>query len=342
MSTFNEEHIKRYIQFTNDYVSKHASLLEYAIANPVKKAKSYEKGTPEHLVITQFYDEFYEDFINLDGLRFDLKGHYDKYDGRLFKEVIEDDALYHDTKENIIKQYSYYLKIHLIKAYNNKDKNNDDYVISFMTDHLERIIEDKQCDYCDSSISSYLDYELNKIVLYPHLKECPRVKNGEFNEVTINLKAPSKKLVFLNNPSDFISIDRPDQYTVGIGSVLGRMKESEAYAEQNVGYFSITNSACNIFKGEHEIIIAPFNDESEEYENLTKTHEYIGNIDTDLWWYTVLDYDLFIDLCKKTKTDIDDIEHVVVDIPQTHCSITHNLNINDHMDSDIIYSKITL
>lgn len=334
----NREYFNNLKSFNKDGEKTKLSSLSYLDYLPDDKSSSLDKDP----VIVDFLDGVFENFINIDGLKYNLHGHTKELDNRLFKDVLADSDLYHLTKENIINEFKDFILIDLFDVFLSESLNGHtpSKMSSFiMFEQIHQFIGGDKCDYCSTSVYAKLDYASNEIQLSSHLKACPR-PDVEETSITIDLKTPSKKLVFLNSPKKFVTVER--NYKLSLGSILGEIHITKEYADKNIGYFLVSNTSPRIYQNDTEILIASINEESDRYEELIKTHKDMGMIITDLWAYVVLDYDLFNSLCTEKGVDTESIEYTVVNIPSEQITIVHTLNINeDTTDFSLPFSKIT-
>lgn len=323
---------QKYLNFLEDFISNNKVFLDEI--NKDKKV-SYFKDlhlyeTPE---LKKLVNDFYETFINLDGLTFDLNNHVERINGKTFKEVAENPKERFFSKPAMIEKFKTEVFKDILDIYNNKEHRF--HLFYFGENNLMKFIEHYDCEYCNKSVYAQIDYINNKIVMVEHLRDnkCPKPEQNQKN-IKVKLQVPSKKIVILNSLKEFIKEERPNKYEVSVNSTLGVIQETQFYENMNIGLLYVSNTSPNIYRGDREIIISNLNEEN----RLLKTYTKVGSICTDLWWYTVLDYNLFKKITK--NKDIDDLEYEMIDIDNTECEITHTTKIFTHEDHRGILSSI--
>ena len=328
-----------YLQFIKDFAEKHKALLVSSdIKEKIYHTNSFFK-TPEMI---KCLDDFYDQFINIEGLTFDLNVHFSGLDKKTVQEVSKNQFI-HTYKEDILKD---------ILAYHQNNKIGHSFIF-YNHNFLDKIINMRPCPYCDLQFFARLDYVENKIKFVnqytnePLAKnECSIKKDNMIGIVTydVNLQVPSKKLVFMNSPHSFAPFQRKDYFQCGPGSIKGAIKDSRAYEEMNIGFFNVGGTNPNIFQKNNEIIIAAiydrsswFNEEeldNSEYENMIKNgYKNVGKIDTGPWCYAVMDHDLFI---HKNEGEVIDFDYEIVDIEGTSITITHDLDARTFDTNNIL------
>lgn len=313
------------------------------------------KKDPEYLgnsdVFKDFISKIFNELIMDEEITFDFNGHMSGLDNKKLVDVINEDKNNYFTKGELIRDMSIRVIFDLFKLYVDKisNKYNEDRFYSslfMMGDNVIAIFESGKCYECGTYVNASLDYDTKKVSpAYLEIERCVFADKVP-DVVAVNLEVPSKKLVFLNDPRKFIKIDREDKYKVSINSLLGCIKDTEMYADKNIGYFYIGNCMPSILQKEGEIVFTNNYDSENEFEDLDNNIEYKdysfkGNVCADLWWYTVLDYDLFSQLCKERNINKSDIEHTTVDISSDSCNIVHSLDSHKKGYSKGWLSKIT-
>lgn len=297
---------------------------------PYQMAKESEKLFSNPL-IRKLMDSFYELFINIPNLTFDLNEHCQGYHGRTLQDVVNDKEMHWDSKESYISRLDFNVVSTLFDRFSGLD---EDYSMLFFKNTMRNFIESKHCPHCDKSIYADIDYDENKIKISKHMLNHIGKEPCSISKVdsifTVKINTPSKKIIFFNNPSQLINIEREDQYTCSVNSIEGSIKEILAYADQNIGFFSVSNTSPSILKGKSDILISPI--------ATKKGYEKLGYISTDLWWYTVMDYELFLSMSKNVKIDFD---FTIVETDSLSCEITHNLD-NVRKDTNKTFSTIKL
>lgn len=301
-------------------------------------------------IFKEFMDRLFNELIMDEDITFDFNGHMNGLHNKRLIDVINEDKNNYFTKGELLRDMSIRVIFDLFKLYVDKNSNKHLYdrfysSLFMMGDNIIAIFESGKCYECGTYLNASLDYDTKKVTtVYLEVEKC--VFENEIPDfVNVDLKAPSKKLVFLNDPRNFIKLDREDKYKVSINSLLGCIKDTEMYADKNIGYFYIGNCMPSILQKEGEIVFTNNYDSENEFEDLDNNIEYKdysfkGNVCADLWWYTVLDYDLFSQLCKERNINKSDITHTIVDISSDSCNIVHSLDSHKKGYSKRWLSKI--
>lgn len=308
---------------------------------------SYDKDDPEFIGNSEFVsnlvEQFKYTFIKSSDIVFDIKGHQEISDNTKLSDWLETSNSY------LIKEFNYNLKfkiiIDLFSTYIHLLNNTDDLkftsLFPFGKDNIE-LITSCNCSKCGTYFSAFINFESSKVeIVNKNSKECDFNKKTP-SSIKVNLKAPSKKLVFLNNPRKFLNIKREDKYECSINSLLGVIKETEFYAEHNVGFFFVGNTGLHAFKKGNKILFANYDEESLTHQKKYADYTNYGYVCMDLWWYTVLDFDLYNKLCSENNVNPNDIDHIVVDIDGTDVSISHSHKAHTNGYNYGVHSKITI
>lgn len=296
---------------------------------------------------------YYKDFINylIDNIFydsepvFDLKGHLGNYDGKTLNYFEhKDDYLF--SRDALVRNITTKVAIDAYKVYvaikNKTIFNKNAFFLFLFGDDSIELTSTQSCSKCSKYTSTYLNFKENKIQTFETTDEPCAYKDKKQTNVKVNLSVPSKKLVFLNNPRKFFNQQRNDKHSVSINSTLGCVQETEFYASHNIGFFFVGNTMLDALKNGKDILIANFDedDEESEYAKKLENYENVGSVVMDLWWYTLLDYDLYMSLCSSKNVDPDSIDHVTIDIDGTNISVNHSLKAHSKGHFWGIHSKI--
>jgi hypothetical protein len=296
----------------------------------------------------QLLHDFFDKFILIDGLVFDLDGHFSAINGRTLVDVMDNatDAQKYSARyfqrENLLRHFSKMLLSDIFTAFIQVRDQLESPVYYRMFAYDDNLIEIKSgtsCPMCDEYVAIMINYETNTIV--PHLEAKPCKLPKSATRVSVTLKSPSGKLVFLNDPRAFFKEERSDQYETSINSTLGCIEETKFHAKHNIGYFFIGNTVADIIQKKGEILTLCYNDEDDKQVAKYKDYKNKGDICTGLWWYTVLDYDLYLKLCEAQEVNPDSIKHTVVTIKALKYKVSHSLAAHLKGHHTGVYSKIT-
>lgn len=283
---------------------------------------------------------FMTSFIERDDIVFNLQGHFPQFDGRTMTEVMEN-VRFHD-RESLIEScvFDMKLQIDLFNLFLSLSETEDyrSFMFSYGKNRLE-LHGTQACPSCSTYIAMVIDYNTNTVrslLKKPDclLKELP-------NTVEVNLESPSGKLVFLNDPRRFFKVKRDDRHSHSINSLLGCIEETKAYADHNVGFFFIANSLPNIMQNHEKILFTSYDDEDEDSIDKFKDYANLGYVCADLWWYTVLDHQLYLDLCASKGVDPESIDHTVAVTERPTFKVVHDLTAHKVGHHFGVFSTIT-
>lgn len=302
----------------------------------------FDKSTfPENNpLIQQFVDLVYNLFWGKeDVITVKLNGHFNLYDGKTLKEIneLKPDLYHHLFSRDFLKEA---LNNHLIydlvgvAILEGKDhfpqltNSNRPNIIGGLID----LWESSRCPFCDKAMTFEYNH-IEKIFTSRSIKTneqpCIHTQLNGNNIYSFIIDTPSKKLVFMNDIREVFNVDREDEYTVSLNSILGKKRECEVYAENNMAYFFVSNTSPSIYQNEKQIVIDPLN---VKFKRDKKNGEFVipddyidrGNICTDLWAVCMADYDDFLKRCKENEIDLDHFDIVVVDVNTTQVHVDYN------------------
>lgn len=305
-----------------------------------------DRDEPSYIANKAYYHDFvnriFDAILYASDLVFETLGHISDLDGKTLQSFSENENSQF-SKNSLISKLSTKIAIDLYRAYESLKKNevfDETRSCFFIFDNCIEIMSSRKCTKCDDHLNLYINLDKGKICFeLDNAKPCSLPKKP--NNIKITLKAPSKKLVFLNSPSKFINIEREDKYEVSINSTLGCIKETKMYETYNIGFFFVGNTYLHAMKKENTILFANFDDSSAKDIKKFKDYEEKGSVCMDLWWYTVLDFDLYVELCAKNNVKPKDTDHIVVDIEGTTVKINHSLKAHSSYFNGT-HSKITV
>ena len=287
----------------------------------------------------ELLETFIDTFINLETITFQLQGHFPEFNGHSIAYIIKNVSSY---KRNIIRfDVQYKLLIDVFNAFlsiRENTKINYYFMFSYGKNKIE-FQSSRRCPSCNEYITMMIDYEQMAVVSLIKKPDCP-ISTVPDN-VVVELPSPSGKLVFLNDPRSFLHIERENRYKISINSILGKLQETEAYAEKDVGFFFIGNCMPSIFQKGNKILFSSFNEESDADIEQFKDYDELGYVCTGLWWYTILDHQLFLDLCASKGINPDDIDHTVAVTNKETFTVDHNMTAHKEGHFSGTYSTIT-
>lgn len=326
---------QRYLNFLDAFIEKHHQYLN-------EKVKERHSELSEKLS-NELSDTFYEQFIDIPGLTFDLNKHVPEIDKKTFKKVTSNVKLRQYSKKSFMLEMKYKVQFEMNHRF--LDKSNFCSSLFLNENVLHNIFTSKHCSRCDQIIYASLDYTSNTIIIPEYMNQHMKYKTciEKIDKYTSSILTPSQAIVLFNNPYPLVKIERENKYETSINSPLGCKEESELYEKHNIGFFMVSDSSPAIFQKKNELVVGNYVEDYEDQEYfalIDKGFEEIGYVPTDLHWYTLMDSDMFEELCQKNNIDKKDIHHVYIDTGKNKCEIVHYIK-NVIEESDQLYSAIT-
>lgn len=196
--------------------------------------------------------------------------------------------------------------------------------------------------YCCGEEIGYL--QTNGIVLRIDEKPC-EFPNGVPN-TEWELNVPSGKIVVANDLRDLFPAE-VDHFDVNIPK--GRHQTTLAYAEHGISHAFVGNTCPGVYlcqDGSYKIANPPSDDkwdeEKQEYVLVKPRPKFEGklraSICTDLWWYSICDYEDFQRRVKTLDEDARDFSEKIVKVKPGVYRFTHYGEVDENED-EVIYSK---
>lgn len=184
-----------------------------------------------------------------------------------------------------------------------------------------------RCPYCETS---EYDREIETNGVNVRLSDvCSNPDGHVDNQFTLDV--PSGKLLVGNDLRDLAPVNggRDD-----INGCIGRMRVTASYAVAGMAHGFVGNTCPGVYKlVDGSFTIGTYDNDDYE-ENPPEGSERVAGVCTDLWWYSILDYDLAKARCDALKlpwarilksADVVDVE------PGTYTFVHHNdLNRDAH------------
>lgn len=341
-----------YIEFLKDFASRHQAFFDNL--HNFKESENKKDPSPYDYLdnissthpkspyglkeFTQLQNEFYEIFIapyNSAIIKF--QGHMAEYDGKTLLTAGKDDSGWYNyfSKESILDnmQVSLICNAICIAKFPSENFRQLNLTSFGYLPHGIQLNEGLSCPFCNKRMGQViLNYDTLEIIPFrTEIEPCPNKKKSISK---VKLSVPSKKLVFLNDIRKVFNVE-PDS-AISINSTLGKMQQTDIYAEHNIGYFFVSNTSPTILQKEGSILLDTNYCEDDEEQKAYKDYVDKGYVCTDLWWYFVLDFDLYNQLCANANLTPDYFSHTVVDITSKNVRISHDL---DKLKSKITYNK---
>lgn len=332
LKKFVNENLESFSNSPKYRTSKSATALDYIPERGQTAQPGFIGGTAQFRKLTL---DFFDEFIIKEDPSFNLNGHYKDFTGKLSDYSDKRGAF---SKEHIMMNVNHNILIDLFHAFISiRDNVEAPYYFMFaFDDNYIDLPSLPSCKSCGTYLALSLNFTKNEITISEFCDQKPCVIDKKVKTINVALKTPSGKLVFLNNPKEFFTLKREGVDNASINSTLGCIQETNFHAEHNIGYFFIGNTGLYVMQKEGQIIVTNYDDDEEGQVKKFKDYKINGRISTVLWWYTILDYDLYIDLCNKNKVDPNSITHTVVKTNSPKCKISHKMNAHD---SDGYYGR---
>lgn len=288
----------------------------------------------------ELLNTFMTSFIERDDIVFNLQGHFPDFDGRTMTDVMAN-VRFHD-RANLIETCAFDMKL-LIDLFNlflslSGSEKYHSFMFSYGKNRLE-LHSTQACPSCSTYISMVIDYNTNTVCSLLKKPDCLLKELPD--TVEINLESPSGKLVFLNDPRRFLKVERDGRNSRSINSLLGCIEETQAYAAHNVGFFFIANSVPSIMQSHEKILFASYDEEDDHSIKQFEDYTNLGYVCADLWWYTVLDHQLYLDLCAAKGVEPESIEHTIAIIDKPKFKVVHDLTAHKKGHHFGVFSTIT-
>lgn len=152
----------------------------------------------------------------------------------------------------------------------------------------------ERCSICNESVAYVLDGDV-----LTAQSECP-YPNG-YPAFTVSLEVPSGKIIIDNDLRSLTALDYRN-YDVNAMSEKSRLTKNYAVQEAMVHIF-VGNSCPSIYRkpdGSLTIENPPVDDDCEWLE---VDGEKLGQVITDLWWFSAMDFDDFKQRCASRHID---------------------------------------
>jgi len=154
--------------------------------------------------------------------------------------------------------------------------------------------------------------------------------------VKVAINIPSGKLICANDLREEFPLSGREDFNVN--ETVGIKQTIEAYAKVGMFHGFCGNSCPGLYLDGNKLTIASlaYDDEKDEPIDDGSLGKEVGSICTDLWWYSVADYDEFIARGGKVDKRWD----TVVDVEPGRYVLTHNLERKDDWKELEIFATI--
>lgn len=200
------------------------------------------------------------------------------------------------------------------------------------------------CSYCGNR-SAHL--ETNGKTIRLSGDECPLPNGFEPNEWELNV--PSGKIVVSNDLRNWFPLPEGDGDIPSINTIRGCRMMTQAYAATGMSHGFVGNTCPGVYKvGENSFKIA--NEPSEDYWDEEKKQwlpreefsafegECIASICTDLWWYSICDYDEFERRKAKFGGELDSNWDAIIDVKPGVYRFRHDDEADRDSGDEVVYA----
>jgi hypothetical protein len=178
-----------------------------------------------------------------------------------------------------------------------------------------------RCPFCgDASLDAKVETNGRDVRLMG--TACPNPEGNVTN--TFNINVASGKLVIANDLRDLAPVD---DEVFDTNLMYGRFQVTRAYAEAGMAHGFVGNTCPSVYKmrgNQYRI--------GGKRTGATR----VAGVCTDLWWYSIMDYDLYVARCAAlgvTNTDIS-----VIDVTPGVYEFTHFNDVDHNRDMNCIYA----
>ncbi len=199
------------------------------------------------------------------------------------------------------------------------------------------------CSYCGAK---RLSLETDGLVIRIAGEPCALPNGFEPNEWELNV--PSGKIVVANDLREWFPLPEGDGEIESVNTVLGCRQTAQAYAAVGMAHAFVGNTCPGVFKiSDEKFKIA--SEPAEEYwdgtdwvareEDPNFEGERVAGICTDLWWYSLCDFDEFHRRAKKFGGSLETARAEVIDVTPGVYKFKHHDDVDRDLDDGTVYAE---
>lgn len=200
------------------------------------------------------------------------------------------------------------------------------------------------CPYCDGSEYRRF-FETNGVDVRLGPDACPNPDGQVDNNFTLNI--PSGKLLVANDLRELAPVSRE----FDVNKAIGRMRTTDTYAKAGMAHGSVGNTCPGVFRladgsftiGSYHKKVATGDGEYDyDYEDdLPEGAVRVAGVCTDLWWYSIMDYDLAKARCDALKIKWAAVlKHAnIVEVEPGTYSFVHHNDLPDRDAPTVIFAS---
>jgi hypothetical protein len=191
------------------------------------------------------------------------------------------------------------------------------------------------CSVCDEEVTFTFDgVELSAENKCPFPHGIP--------EISFELPVPSGKLVVANDlrhlfEGEYEEVDlRPNSKGWGfnINSDFGCVQVFQTYGKLGMAHGFVGNTCPGMYRiDENTLTLSTVEHDEETYELKELPGERVAGVCTDLWWYSVMDYDMYKERAGEEPNkhcDVVDVKPGIYRVTHRYHMIDRDANITDH------------
>lgn len=149
---------------------------------------------------------------------------------------------------------------------------------------------------------------------------------GGMKAYDIHLAIPSGKIVFANDLRGLVAVDNT---AIDVNTASGRKKLSKAAEAVGLCLVSVGKSDPSVYRDGDGLVVSR-----------GPKAGRLGQIETSLWWYCAMDYQMFINRCAVRAVDPSAIKHFTVEVPAGVYAFSDEIASGD--ESGTVFSNIRL
>ena len=266
-------------------------------------------------------------------IELDLNGHWKNSPDVWFVERIKEDLRFMYLDNNTpVEQYEA-----LLEAIENK--TTLDTWVSLGTIPMGS----HQCPYCCQRVRKT---ETNGKVIRFMGEPCPFPNGFELNEWEMNV--PSGKIVVSNDLRRWFPLPKGESDIPSINTTLGCRQTSQAYADTGMSHGFVGNTCPSVYKLEQDTFKIA-NPPGEEYydkkagewlprEEQEFEGEELAGICTDLWWYSLCDFEEFERRRERFGGELDEHWDKIIDVKPGVYLFQHDDEVDRDSGDEVVYA----
>jgi hypothetical protein len=268
-------------------------------------------------------------------LKFNYRGHHasgedEKYYGDIWSRSLPETIIKRTYMEVSAEDFEYLLKV-MSDVVDGKKRTKLRYV------KLDRFDDgaEPSCSHCEEK--PFLEFNGKTFRLS---EKCPRPDGIKIVETELDLR--SGKVVVANDLRGYFD-DENVETDFYVNEKIGILRTTEAYASLGMAHAFVGNTCPGVYRiNDKKFTVSNgIYDWEDEDKNVKPEGEQVASICTDLWWYSICDYNVFKDKVKKAggilKDALDNNDCEVFNVKPGIYKVTHDFEARykDDENTDI-------